>query len=123
MYQMARYHHERFDGNGYPDRLSGYNIPFLARVLAVADVYDALTAKRSYKQAITHEQACNIILQGSGTQFDPAVVNTFSRVHRMFYETQLQIQQQLLQQAVKQNQAASLMHQSQQMTSQFGEGR
>ncbi len=122
MYQMARYHHERFDGNGYPDRLSGYNIPFLARVLAVADVYDALTAKRSYKQAMSHDQACNIIMQGAGTQFDPQVVNTFSRVHRMFYETSLQVQQQLLQQAVQMNQSASLMRQSQQMTSQFGGG-
>lgn len=119
MYQMARYHHERFDGHGYPDRLSGYNIPFLARVLAVADVYDALTAKRTYKETISHEKACSIIMQGSGTQFDPQVVNTFMRVNRLFYETQMQVQQQLLQQAIQQNQSASLMSQSQRMTSEY----
>ncbi|MBQ1527031.1 MAG: HD domain-containing protein [Lachnospiraceae bacterium] len=119
MYQMARYHHERFDGNGYPDKLSGYNIPFLARVLAVADVYDAVTAKRSYKQTMGHEQAYNIIMQGSGTQFDPTVVNSFSRLHMVFYDTQMQMQKQLMQQAIQQNQAQSLMRQSQQMTSQW----
>lgn len=80
-YQMARYHHERFDGQGYPDRLAGQNIPILARILAVADVYEALTAERSYKQAMSHEQAYNIITKGAGVQFDPTVVAAFQRVH------------------------------------------
>jgi len=80
-YQMARYHHERVDGNGYPDRLAGNNIPILARILAVADVYDGLVAERSYKKAKTHEEAYNIITQGAGVQFDPQVVAAFQRVH------------------------------------------
>ena len=78
---MAKYHHERVDGNGYPDRLSGANIPILARILAVADVYDGLVAERSYKKAKTHEEAYNIITQGAGVQYDPQVVAAFQRVH------------------------------------------
>lgn len=122
MYQMARYHHERWDGNGYPDRLAGYNIPVLARILAVADVYDALTANRSYKQAKTHEQACTILLQGAGTQFDPAVVQSFQRSHMLFYDMARQIQAQQAQQAAQIQAAPSLMTQSQQMTRQYGGG-
>lgn len=80
-YQLSRYHHERFDGMGYPDRLLGQNIPFLARVLAVCDTYEALTAERSYKKAMTHEEACNIIAKGAGVQFDPQVVLSFQRVN------------------------------------------
>jgi putative two-component system response regulator len=80
-FQMAKYHHERVDGNGYPDRLSGANIPILARILAVADVYDGLVAERSYKKAKTHEEAYNIITQGAGVQYDPQVVAAFQRVH------------------------------------------
>lgn len=80
-FQMAKYHHERVDGNGYPDRLAGANIPILARILAVADVYDGLVAERSYKKAKTHEEAYNIITQGAGVQFDPQVVAAFQRVH------------------------------------------
>ncbi|MBQ8969972.1 MAG: HD domain-containing protein [Lachnospiraceae bacterium] len=120
IYQMARYHHERWDGNGYPDRLSGNNIPILARILAVAEVYDALINKRSYRQAITHEQAYNIIVQGAGTQFDPQVVVSFQRTHLAFYEMTRQIQMQMMQQAQQMNQAPSLMTQSQQMTRQWG---
>lgn len=85
-YQMARYHHERFDGNGYPDRLSGQNIPILARILSVADVYDALISERSYREPLSHEQAYNIITQGAGVQFDPQVVAAFQRVHMDLYE-------------------------------------
>lgn len=90
-YQMARYHHERVDGNGYPDRLAGNNIPILARILAVADVYDGLVAERSYKKAKTHEEAYNIITQGAGVQFDPQVVAAFQRVHMDIYEAKNQI--------------------------------
>jgi len=80
-YTMAKYHHERFDGNGYPERLMGNNIPILARILAVADVYDGLVSERSYKAARSHEDAYNIITQGAGVQFDPQVVAAFQRVH------------------------------------------
>lgn len=93
-YQMARYHHERYDGNGYPDKLVGQNIPILARILSVADVYDALVSKRTYKQPCTHEQAYNIITQGAGIQFDPAVVSAFQRVHMDIYEMSGQLEKQ-----------------------------
>lgn len=90
-YQMARYHHERYDGNGYPDQLAGPNIPILARILSVADVYDALVSERSYRKSLTHEQAYNIITQGAGVQFDHQVVAAFQRVHMDLYEASRQI--------------------------------
>lgn len=96
-YTMARYHHERVDGCGYPDRLVGNSIPILARILAVADVYDGLVAERSYKKAKTHEEAYNIITQGAGVQFDPQVVAAFQRVHREMRDAGIQVQQQMQQ--------------------------
>lgn len=80
LYQMARSHHEQWCGKGYPDGLAGNNIPQLARILAVCDVYEALVAERSYKNSFTHEQAVQIINQGIGVQFDPQVVAAFNRV-------------------------------------------
>ena len=74
---MAGSHHERWDGKGYPNRLAGTDIPFCARVMAVADVYDALTSKRVYKKSMPHTKALDIIIEGAGTQFDPSVVNAF----------------------------------------------
>lgn len=74
---MAGCHHERWDGKGYPNRLAGTDIPFCARVMAVADVYDALTSKRVYKKSMPHSKALAIIIDGAGTQFDPSVVNAF----------------------------------------------
>ena len=91
-YQMARYHHERYDGGGYPDHLMGNNIPLLARILSVADTYDALVSTRSYKQAKTHEQAYNIITQAAGLQFDPTVVSAFQRAHMEIYEMSRQLE-------------------------------
>ena len=108
-FQMAKYHHERVDGNGYPDRLAGGNIPILARILAVADVYDGLVAERSYKKAKTHEEAYNIITQGAGVQFDPQVVAAFQRVHMdirdaaVTIEAQIQQNMAMSQQVMKQN--------------------
>ena len=96
-YQMARFHHERFDGQGYPDRLAGPNIPILARILAVADVYEAVTAERSYKKAMSHEQAYNIITQGAGVQFDPTVVAAFQRVHEDISQASVQLKMQFAQ--------------------------
>jgi len=72
--EITRWHHERFDGMGYPDRLKGNNIPLSARIMAVADVYDALRSNRPYKGAYSHQKALNIITQESGTHFDPMVV-------------------------------------------------
>ncbi|MBR6485941.1 MAG: response regulator [Lachnospiraceae bacterium] len=91
-YQMARYHHERYDGGGYPDHLMGVNIPILARILSVADTYDALVSTRSYRQAKTHEQAYNIITQAAGLQFDPTVVSAFQRAHMDIYEMSRQLE-------------------------------
>ena len=70
---MAHYHHERWDGSGYPEGLSGENIPLEARIMAVADVYDALVSKRVYKDSMSFEKADSIIMSGMGTQFDPAL--------------------------------------------------
>jgi len=77
--QIARSHHEWYDGAGYPAGLAGDDIPLAARIAALADVYDALTTKRIYKEAMPHEAAVAIIRQASGTQFDPAVVQAFLR--------------------------------------------
>ena len=74
---IARSHHERFDGSGYPDGLAGDDIPVCGRIVALADVYDALTTKRIYKPAFSHEQSRDIILEGMGTHFDPDVVRAF----------------------------------------------
>ncbi len=75
--QVAYWHHERWDGTGYPHGLKGEEIPLVARIVSVADVYDALTSRRPYKQAMDHEKSRSIIISGSGTQFDPEVVQAF----------------------------------------------
>ena len=74
---MAAYHHERWDGKGYPDGLHGEVIPLSARIMAVADVFDALTSPRVYKPAFPVDKALSIITEGSGTQFDPKCVEVF----------------------------------------------
>jgi len=83
---LVCYHHEKWDGTGYPEGLAGENIPLPARLMAIADVYDALIAKRVYKDAMPHEQAVKIIEEGSGTHFDPDVVAAFSEVKDEFAE-------------------------------------
>ena len=70
---VAHYHHERWDGSGYPEGLKGEDIPIEARIMAIADVYDALVSKRVYKEAFDFERADRIIMEGMGTQFDPAL--------------------------------------------------
>ena len=75
--KIAYSHHERWDGTGYPYRLAGHDIPLAARIVAVADVYDALTSKRPYKRALPHDESKAIILEGNGTQFDPTIVDAF----------------------------------------------
>jgi putative two-component system response regulator len=78
---MATYHHERWDGTGYPMQLKGEEIPLAARVMALIDVYDALTGERPYKPAMTHSEAMGIIMQGdpiiSANHFDPAILSVF----------------------------------------------
>jgi response regulator RpfG family c-di-GMP phosphodiesterase/serine/threonine protein kinase len=75
--EIARHHHERFDGTGYPDGLGGRDIPLAARLVAVADVYDALRSRRVYKPALPHAASVQVIQKGSGEQFDPAFVRAF----------------------------------------------
>lgn len=70
---VANYHHERWDGSGYPEGLSGSDIPFEARVMAIADVYDALVSKRCYKESMSFEDANDIIIKSMGTHFDPSL--------------------------------------------------
>lgn len=77
---VVRHHHEKFDGTGYPDGLAGEEIPLSARIMAVADVYDALTSNRSYRSAWTHERAVETIKNDAGTHFDPQVVEAFVRI-------------------------------------------
>jgi putative two-component system response regulator len=77
---VVMYHHERWDGTGYPEGLAGNNIPLSARIVALADVYDALTSKRVYKAAFDHESASKIIIDGRGTHFDPILVDAFLQV-------------------------------------------
>ena len=75
---VAQYHHERYDGKGYPNGVSGENIPLEARIMALADVFDALVSKRCYKDAFTYDKAFSIIEEGLGTQFDPILGRLFS---------------------------------------------
>lgn len=75
--EVARWHHEKWDGSGYPDCLAGEAIPLSARVMAIADVYDALVSKRVYKQPISHGEALVVIQEGAGKHFDPVLVEIF----------------------------------------------
>ncbi|MBQ6090849.1 MAG: HD domain-containing protein [Lachnospiraceae bacterium] len=75
---LATYHHEKWDGSGYPEGLKGEEIPLSARIMAVSDVYDALLSDRSYKKAFSHEEAMRILKEGSGKHFDPVIVRLFS---------------------------------------------
>ena len=81
---FAGNHHERWDGKGYPRGLSGKDIPIQGRIMAVADVYDALVSERPYKKPFTFEEAVNLIMENSGTQFDPLVAGTFYEVRDQF---------------------------------------
>lgn len=92
---IAWTHHERFDGSGYPNGLAGTEIPLCGRITAVADVYDALTTKRVYKPAYSHETARAMILEGRGSHLDPTIVEAFLRreedfrsVYRQFRENE-----------------------------------
>ena len=87
---IAMQHHERFDGNGYPRRMHGDDISLEGRIVAVADVYDALTSKRSYKDAWSEADAYREIVNGRGTQFDPQVVDAFIAAHDKIVKAQEQ---------------------------------
>ena len=82
--EFAGYHHEKWDGSGYPNGLKGYNIPLTGRLMAIADVYDALISKRSYKNSYSPKEAEMIISRGKGTHFDPVLVDAFVSVADKF---------------------------------------
>ena len=82
--EVARSHHEWWDGTGYPDGLQGTAIPLSARIVALADFYDALTSHRCYRPAIDHEATCRMVQAGSGTHFDPEVVAAFANLESEF---------------------------------------
>jgi putative nucleotidyltransferase with HDIG domain len=86
---VVRHHHERWDGKGYPDGLVGEAIPLTARILSVVDCFDAVREDRQYRKGLTREEAVNLIMEGSGTQYDPRVVGTFI-AHLPEFEAEIQ---------------------------------
>lgn len=82
--EIALYHHERWDGSGYPDGLVGRNIPLSARIMAVADCYDAIRSNRCYRKGFDHETVKNMLLEGSGTHFDPEIIRAFIALEDRF---------------------------------------
>jgi putative two-component system response regulator len=82
---FAHFHHEKWDGSGYPNNLSGTDIPLLGRLMSIVDVYEALISKRCYKQAFDHQASVNIILQGKGTDFDPVLTDLFEQCSERLY--------------------------------------
>lgn len=82
--EIAFCHHEKWDGSGYPGGIKGEEIPLAARIMALADVYDALISKRCYKNAFSHEEARKIIMSSNGTHFDPRIVEAFKGVESQF---------------------------------------
>ena len=85
--ELAGYHHERWDGKGYPRGLSKEEIPLLARMMAIVDVYDALTSERPYKKGISHRRSVEIIMEGAGTHFDPYIADLFYKVNHLMAES------------------------------------
>lgn len=83
-HEIALYHHERWDGRGYPFGRRGEAIPLAARIVSIADVYDALSSERVYKPAFPHEQCVSMIREAAGTQFDPDLVNVFVSIEHRF---------------------------------------
>jgi putative two-component system response regulator len=88
---LAGFHHEKWDGSGYPYGLKGLDIPLGGRLMAIADVYDALISERPYKKPMTHEEAAQIIVNGRGTQFDPDLMDVFVAVSDQFSHAAAQV--------------------------------
>ena len=84
--EICRWHHERYDGGGYPDGLTGDEIPISAQVVAVADAYDALTSKRSYKEAYSHERAIDMIKNGECGRFNPILIECLDDIRNEIKE-------------------------------------
>ena len=90
---IVKHHHERYDGKGYPSRLAGDDIPYLARIVSVADTFDAMTSHRSYRQALDFDYTMNEIERCKGTQFDPAIADVFLEILRTNKDKIIEIQQ------------------------------
>jgi len=84
--EIAYGHQEKWDGSGYPEGLAGDNIPISARLMAVADVYDALISRRVYKEGMPHDKAVGIIAEGRGSHFDPDIVDAFMALQQQFQD-------------------------------------
>lgn len=82
--KVARNHHERYDGNGYPDKLNGEKIPFEARIVTIADTFDAMTSDRVYRKALSDQKAIDELKKYSGTQFDPKLVEVFLKLYKRY---------------------------------------
>ena len=100
--EIAHSHQEKWDGSGYPQGLAGDAIPMSARLMAIADVYDALISTRVYKSALSHSRAVQIIFQGRGSHFDPDMVDTFieikdefAAIAARFVDTETQLQEKM----------------------------
>ena len=89
---IIKHHHERFDGNGYPSKLSGGEIPYLARIASIADAFDAMTSRRSYRDKLPLEFVKSEFLKAKGTQFDSNIVDTFLNILDNNYDEIEQIQ-------------------------------
>ncbi|MGO9111476.1 MAG: HD domain-containing phosphohydrolase [Thermoguttaceae bacterium] len=109
--EIARCHHEKFDGSGYPNGLAGEEIPLCGRIVALADVYDALTTKRVYKPAFSHEKAAAIIREGRSRHFDPDIVDAFEANEARFVAiwNELAEREEQEAQAIAQRQAALVL--------------
>ena len=92
MIQVVKHHHERFDGRGYPGKLAGENIPYLARIAAVADTFDAMTSKRTYRDSLPIDIVKEEILKCKGTQFDPTIADVFLNILNNHYNEIEEIQ-------------------------------
>jgi len=90
---FAGYHHERWDGKGYPHGLKGANIPLQGRIMAFVDVYDALVSERPYKKPFTHEEAIKLIMDNAGTQFDPVIADVLNDIRDQFESVKLSLPQ------------------------------
>ena len=84
--QIVGSHHEKYDGSGYPEGKSGEEIPLLARIFAIADVFDALTSRRPYKEPLSYEASVALLRQGQGQHFDPGILEVFMSISRELYE-------------------------------------
>ncbi len=94
---LVRSHHEKLDGTGYPDGLKGDEIHLYAKILAVADVWDAITSDRPYRDGMPYEKALGVIREGAGNHFDPRCVSAFSVIARDWYQTPVEVGQDFIQ--------------------------